>query len=102
MGKKDQTSTTSQTQAYTPTGASQLQDIWNKIQGVTSQSYQPYSGQIAAGLDPTQQAGINTINRTVSTTQPKKDKATQNGTTGAAPISASDIQRYQSPYTQQV
>src|SRR3569832_754479 len=102
MGKKDQTSTTSQTQAYTPTGASQLQDIWNKIQGVPSQSYQPYSGQIAAGLDPTQQAGINTINSAVGTAQPYFDKAAQYGAAGAAPISASDIQRYQSPYTQQV
>lgn len=102
MGKKDQTATSSQTQTYTPSGASQLQDIWNKIQGVTSQGYQPYSGQIAAGLDPTQQAGINTINNAVGTAQPYFDKAAQYGAAGAAPISASDIQRYQSPYTQQV
>lgn len=102
MGKKDQTATSSQTQTYTPSGASQLQDIWNKIQGVTSQGYQPYGGQIAAGLDPTQQAGINTINNAVGTAQPYFDKAAQYGAAGAAPISASDIQRYQSPYTQQV
>ena len=77
MGGKNQTSTSSSSQSYTPTGLSQLQDIWNKVQGVANTPYTPYSGQLTAGLDPTQQGGINTINAAQGTAQPYYDQATK-------------------------
>lgn len=102
MGKKDQTTTSNSTQSYTPTGLNQLQDIWNKVQGVASTPYQAYTGQMTAGLDPTQQGGINTINNAQGTAQPYYNQATQYANAAAAPITSAQIQNYQSPYTQQV
>lgn len=102
MGGKTQTQTTNSNQSYTPAGLSQLNDIWNKVQGAASTPYTPYTGQLTAGLDPTQQAGINTINNAQGTAQPYYDQATQYANQAAAPISAAQIQNYQSPYTQQV
>ncbi len=86
MGGKTQTQTTSSNQSYTPTGLSQLNDIWNKVQNVSSTPYQPYTGQLTAGLDPTQQAGINTINNAQGTAQPYFNKAADYANQGAANI----------------
>lgn len=102
MGGKNQTQTTNSSQSYTPTGLNQLQDIWNKVQGVASTPYTPYGGQLTAGLDPTQQAGINTINAAQGTAQPYFDQASQYAKQGAASIDPSQIQKYLSPYTQNV
>lgn len=100
MGGKNQTSTSSQ--SYTPAGLSQLQDIWAKVQGASSQPYTPYTGQQVAGLDPTQTAGVNNVNSAVGSAQPYFDQAAQYATQGASSISPEQIQKYQSPYTQNV
>lgn len=102
MGGKNQTSTNTSNQTYTPAAQQQLQSIWNQVQGAASTPYQAYTGQMTAGLDPTQQAGINTINSAQGSAQPDFNQATQYANQAAAPISASQIQNYESPYTQGV
>ena len=102
MGGKNQTSTSNTSQTYTPAGQSQLQDIWNKVQGVASTPYQAYTGQQVANLDPTQTQGVANVNSAVGTAQPLFNQAIQYGQQGAAPISQDAIQSYISPYTQNV
>lgn len=100
MGGKSQTTKT--TQGYTPTGLSQLNDIWGRVQEVASQPYTPFGGQMVAGLTPTQQAGISNVNSAVGTAQPYFDQAANYARTGAAAINPNDVSTYTSPYTQQV
>lgn len=98
MGGKNQTTT----QTSTPTGLSQLNDIWGRVQQVASQPYTPYGGEMVAGLSPTQQAGISNINSAYGAAQPYFDTAANYARTGASAIDPNDIQRYMSPYTQNV
>jgi hypothetical protein len=81
------------------------QDILGRAQQVASQPYTPYGGQLTAGLDPTQQAGISNINQSYGMAQPYFQQAQQYAQQGAAPVanlSGADIQRYQNPYQQSV
>ena len=102
MGGKNQTTTSNSTQSYTPNGQSQLNSIWNAVQGAASTPYQPYTGQQVAGLNSTQQSGINNINASYGASQPLYDQSQQYATAGAQPISASQIANYSNPYTQSV
>lgn len=100
MGGKNQTTT--QNAVSTPTGLPQLYDIWNRVQQVASQPYTPYGGQMVASLSPTQQAGIAGVSGAQGAAQPYFDKAADYARTGASAIDPSSIQRYMSPYTQNV
>lgn len=102
MGGKNQTTNSSSSSTYTPTGASQLQDIWDKVQSAASTPYQAYTGQQVAGLDPTQLQGVSNVNSSIGSAQPLFNQAIQYGQQGAAPIDQSAIDRYQSPYTNSV
>jgi len=95
------------TSTYAPTAAAQstYQDILSRAQQVASTPYQPYTGQLTAGLTPTQQAGINNTNSGVGMAVPYINTAGQYAATGAAPVnnvSSSDIVKYLSPYQQNV
>lgn len=100
MGGKTQTTT--QQSSSTPNGLPQLYDIWGRVKDVASQPYTPYGGQMVAGLTPTQQAGIAGVSGAQGSAQPYFDQAADYARTGAAPIDASSINRYMSPYTQNV
>ena len=97
--------TTSQSVAPNPMAARAYQDILSRAQSVASQPYAAYQGQLTAGLDPTQQAGISNINASYGMAQPYFAQAGQYAQQGAAPvanISGADIQRYQNPFQQSV
>lgn len=96
MGGKNQTSTTQSNQTYTPTGAAQLNDIWNQVQQVSSTPYTPYGGQLTAGLSPTQQTAIGNL------TGPNYQTAVNYAQNGAQSIDPSQIEKYENPYTQSV
>jgi hypothetical protein len=100
MGGKTQTTT--QQQTNTPAGLAQLGDIWNRVQQVASTPYQPYTGQLVAGLTPTQQQGIQGVTNAQGAAQPYFDQAAQYATQGASTIDPSNIQKYMNPYTQNV
>ena len=134
MGKGggQSTSNTQQNQnvGYTPAGLSNFQSIYDKANAAASTPYQPYGGQIAAGLDPLQAAGMNTINGAANMAQPyiqQGGQMTQQGagmvgqgynTIGGAtglvgagagmiaangqPIGEQQINRYLNPYQQDV
>lgn len=61
--------------------------LLNRASGVAATPYQGYGGEEVAPINGQQTAGIGTINQTVANTQP---------------LSASDIQKYQDPYTNEV
>lgn len=100
MGGKNQTTT--QQSTSTPTGIAQLQDIYNRVSNVASQPYTPYQGQMVAGLSDTQKSGIQGVTNAQGAAQPYFDQAAQYAQNGAAAIDPSQIQRYMSPYTQNV
>lgn len=102
MGGKNQTQTQNQSSSTTPAGLSQLQDIWGRVQEVASQPYQAYGGPMVADLSGTQRAGIEGVTNAQGAAQPYFNTAADYARSGAAPIDYAEIQRYQSPYTQQV
>ena len=102
MGGKTQKQESQSSQSYTPAGLSGLQDIWSRIQSVASQPYQAYTGQMVAGLTPTQQTGISNINSAYGMAQPYIDQAATYAQQGAASISPTQIQSYLNPYNQSV
>jgi hypothetical protein len=97
--------TATQTNAPNPEAMSAYQGILGRAQQVASTPYQAYTGQLTAGLDPTQQAGIANINQSYGMAQPYFQQASQYAQQGAAPvanISGADIQNYYNPYQQAV
>lgn len=71
--------------AYTPAGLQDFQNIYNQAQGVANTPYQPYTGQLVAGINPVQQAGIN-----------------QTQAVGGNPLTSGQIQQYMNPYQSDV
>jgi len=98
MGGKNNTKTGTSNQTYTPAGASQLQEIWNRVQSAASTPYTPYGGQMVAGLNQTQRGGIDKI---VGATG-DLDTARGYATSGAAAIEPGEIERYYNPFQRDV
>jgi hypothetical protein len=90
------------TQTYTPKGAEGMQDIYNRVSAAASTPYNPYQGQLVAGLDPVTQSGISGINANASAAQPYYNQAQQYATAGASAITPEEIASYNNPYQQQV
>lgn len=79
--------------------------ILGRAQQIASTPYEAYQGQLTAGLDPSQQAGISNINSAYGMAQPYFGQAAQYAQQGAAPvanISGADIQQYENPFQQSV
>lgn len=99
-GKGSQTTTqnTSQTQTPNPQAMQLYQDILQQAQGVASTPYQPYPGQLVAPINQQQGYGISNINAY----QPAYATSLGMAYNAAQPITAAQIQKYMSPYTQDV
>jgi hypothetical protein len=76
---------TNQNVAYTPTGLQGFQNIYNQASNVANTPYQPYTGELVAGVNPTEQAGI-----------------AQTQAVGSQPLTSGQIQQYMNPYQSQV
>lgn len=100
MGGKTQT--TQQQSQNTPFGLPFMGDIWSKVSQVASQPYTPYTGEMVAGLNPTQQAGVQGVTNAQGAAQPYFNQAADYARSGASAIDPSQIDRYMSPYTQNV
>lgn len=97
MGNKgDQT--TIQSTAPNPAAMKAYQDLMSRASGVANTPYNPYGGQLTAGVNAQQNLGIGNINSASQAGQPYFDYASSM----AHPLSQSDIERYQNPYTQNV
>lgn len=101
MGSKttQQGSTASST---TPAGLAQLQSIYSKVADAASQPYNPYTGELTAGVNNQQQTGINNINASANYAQPYIQQAGTLASGASNPLTAAQIQQYQNPYTQNV
>jgi len=103
------TSTTNNTTSTSPPQAflDAYQGLINKANPIAATPYQAYGGQLVAGLSSGQNQAINQAQNTTGIAQPYFQQANQYVQQSATPISttpfsASAIQQYQSPYTQQV
>lgn len=96
------TTNTTSNSSTTPNAVNQLNDIWSKVSSAASTPYQAYTGQLVAGLNPTQQTGISNVSNAVGTASPYFDLASQYGQAGAASINPNDVSKYMNPYTQSV
>ncbi len=104
MGKGSNTTSTSST-SYTAPDAQAgalYRQILDRASGVASTPYQAYTGQLTAPTNAQQNLGLGTANQAAGFANPFLMQAQQQATAASAPITASDIQRYQNPYTQQV
>lgn len=101
MGSKttQQQSTASST---TPAGLAQLQSIYSKVADAASNPYNPYTGELTAGVNNQQQTGINNINANANYAQPYIQQAGTLASGASNPLTAAQIQQYQNPYTQNV
>lgn len=102
MGKGSNTTTNSSTSSADPQAASLYRDILTRAQGVASTPYQAYTGDLTADVNAQQTAGIAGINANANYASPYISQAAGLAGASSAPISASTIAQYQSPYTQQV
>lgn len=98
MGDMKGTNTTTQKVAPDPKAMQAYTDLLNRASGVASQPYQAYTGNLTAGVNQQQNLGIAGINNATQAGAPWFNYASSM----AHPIGASDIERYQNPYTQQV
>jgi hypothetical protein len=77
-------------------------NLLNQAGQVAQTPYQAYGGELVAGVNAQQMQGIGGINANAGFAQPYIQQAGQYAQQAAAPISAAQIQQYESPYTQQV
>lgn len=102
MGKGSNTTTQQSTSNTATRPDNQAYDLYSKLltqaQGVANQPFQPYTGELVAPMNAQQQAGVANINAA----QPGFDAAYNMAYGAGQPITAEQIQRYQSPYTQSV
>src|SRR6266496_1807062 len=94
--------TTTQTTAPNPAAMSAYKSLLGQAGDVAQTPYQPYGGELVAGVQPQQYAGIANINQYSEWAQPYMQQAAQFAQQAAAPVSGEDISRYMDPYTQQV
>lgn len=103
MGSKgSQTTTQNTTSAPDQNAYNAYLSILQRAQGVGSQPYTPYSGELVAGVNQQQNLGIGGINQYANAAQPSINQALTQTQASSAPLSAAGIQNYMSPYTQNV
>lgn len=101
MGSKGSNTTTTSTSAN-PAAMQAYYDLLGRAGGVASTPYQAYQGDLTAPVNAQQTTGINAINQSAGFAQPYISQAAGFATNAANPLSAEQIQQYQSPYTQSV
>jgi hypothetical protein len=102
MGGKSTTST--QSVSIPPEVLARYNAVNARAEEVAQTPFQPYTGQFVAGVNPTQQAGIEQTSAAANAAQPYFGAATGLTLAGAAPVSPGGLQtgRYMSPFTQAV
>ena len=102
MGKGSNTSTNTSSTSASPQAAAAYSNVLNQAANVASTPYQAYTGELTAGVNSQQQAGISGINAAAGQAQYGLSAAQQQANAATSPITAQQIQSYQNPYTQQV
>jgi len=102
MGKGSQTTTNQTQSAPDPNAYQAYLGLMQRAQGVASTPYQPYGGELVAGVNQQQNTGIGGINQYANAAQPAIGAAYGQAATSSAPLTQAGIQQYMSPYTQNV
>lgn len=106
MGKGSNTSTSTTTNKTTSSPDSQAadayRDLLTRAADVANTPYQSYSGELTAPINAQQTLGIGNINSNAGFAQPYIQQAAGLATAAATPLTAGQIQQYQSPYIQDV
>jgi hypothetical protein len=74
----------------------------DRANSVANTPFQPYTGEMVAGLTPTQEAGIGNINAASNLAQPYYQAASGYEQAGATPFSQQALNQYMSPYLNNV
>lgn len=77
-------------------------DLLGRANNVAATPYQAYTGDLTAPINAQQTSGINNINQNAGFAQPYIQQAAGYANNAAQPLTQSQIQQYQSPYTQSV
>lgn len=93
---------TTNTTAPNPQAMQAYQDLLTRASGVAAAPYQSYGGEMVAPINEQQRRGFAGINANAGFAQPYIQEAAGWVQDAANPISGVDIDRYMSPYTQQV
>lgn len=93
---------TTSTQTPNPAAMAAYNNLLSQAGQVASTPYQAYGGEGVAGINAQQMLGINNINQNAGFANPYIQQATQYANQAAQPLTASQIQQYESPYTQDV
>jgi hypothetical protein len=95
-------STTTSTQSPNPAAMAAYNGLLSRAGQIASTPYQAYTGEGVAGINAQQMLGIGNINAGAGFASPYIQQATQYANQAAQPLTASQIQQYESPYTQSV
>src|SRR5271163_3328721 len=102
MGKGSQTTTNQTSSAPDPNAYNAYLSLLNQASGVASTPYQGYTGQEVAPVNAEQMTGIGGINAAAGQAQPGITAGFGQIQGSTQPLTASQIQQYESPYTQNV
>src|SRR5689334_13458171 len=94
--------TSTQTSAPSALAMGAYQDVLGRASGVAGTPYNPYTGQLVAGMTPEQMLAQTGINNAGAGTPGAFNTALGYAGLGASPVSSADIARYYDPYQQQV
>jgi hypothetical protein len=100
LGKGSNTTTTST--SANPQAAAAYSSLLDQAATTAATPYTPYGNELVAPVNQQQSTGIAGINQYANAAQPAIQTAEGMATSAAAPITAGQIQNYESPYTQQV
>jgi hypothetical protein len=93
---------TTSTQSPNPQAMAAYNSLLGRAGQVANTPYQAYGGEGVAGINAQQMMGIGNINANAGFAQPYIQQASQYANQAAQPLTASQIQQYESPYTQDV
>lgn len=103
MGSKgSQTTTQNTATSADPMAMTAYENLLNRAGSVATTPYQAYGGEGVAGVNQQQNLGIGGTNQFANAAQPGIAQGMAQTQASSAPLSASAIQQYMSPYTQNV
>lgn len=96
------TSTSTNSYSPPPEMAANYKMLSDRAKSVANTPFQPYTGEMIAGLSPTEQAGISNVNAASNLAQPYYQAAAGYEQAGATPFSQQALNQYMSPYLNNV
>ena len=102
MGNKNPTTTNNTSTSPSPQAMQAYESVLNQAQSTAATPYQSYTGQLVAPFNAEQNTGVSSINTYANAAQPAVSYGLQQAAASSSPLTTSQIQQYQSPYTQDV